>query len=203
MARSGRGAAPGPGAGAAAGAGGSAAGAAAGAAGRAAAGFTLSTRMWGARAEAAKFPAQPGLAAPSRPRRAGGSSGGSRRQGERARPGRAAGRPPPPILLPTGDTGSGGNASRSSPRRGPGTSISRGGRSARFAPGDAPAASPVPSRPSRRADPPPAAVGLSRRPHLRLAPFAVRGGAEAGEEAGGERARAPGQRAACSAAMLR
>lgn len=73
MARRSRGAAPGPGTGAAAGAGGSAgppaaAGVGTGAAGRAAAGFTLSTRMWGARREAAKFPAQPGLAAPSLPR---------------------------------------------------------------------------------------------------------------------------------------
>lgn len=56
---------------------------------------------------------------------------------------------------------------------------------------------PAPSRPvppSRRADPPPAAVGLSRRPHLRFAPFAARGGAEGGGR-GGRRAR-PGAVAA-------
>lgn len=62
---------------------------------------------------------------------------------------------------------------------------------------------PRPVPPSRRADPPPPTVGLSRRPHLRLAPFAARGGADGGKEAGGERARAPGQRAGCSAGMLR
>lgn len=64
---------------------------------------------------------------------------------------------------------------------------------------------PAPSRPvppSRRADPPPPAVGLSRRPHLRLAPFSARG-APRGGEAGGGRARAPGQRAGWSAGMLR